>query len=675
MIGYQSRMDLDTLNAGQRAAVTAPDGVQLVVAGAGTGKTRTLVHRVAWLLEERKAGPRDIVLLTFTRRAANEMLGRASQLVGHEAYAVRGGTFHSYAVQALRRYADKLGFTRDFTILDRGDSESLVGIIRSELGLGGQGRRFPQRRTVLKVLSKQINTGRDVADIVDSDYPQYFDHVGDIEEIGRRFAARKRAQNVMDFDDLLVHLVTLMGEHPEARERLADAVKYLLVDEYQDTNHIQALIARGLHLSHGNLMVVGDEAQSIYGFRGADVRNILHFQEQFPTATLLRLEQNYRSTQRILDLANGVLDTAREGYDKTLFSDLGHGDSPLLVEVADETDQADCIVERVLELREKGVPMKEMAVLFRSGFHANVLELALARADIPFRKFGGIQFIEAAHVKDVFALLRIVANPKDALAWYRVLQWFDGVGSKTAEKVIADIEETGVFDVEPYRKRKYGGAFAYLAGVVEDAQPLTADLPALMEHLVEYYTPIMEQQYEDHRKRGRDLETLAVLAQRYDDLEGFLADVSLDPPSSADARPTDNDDEFLTLSTIHSAKGLEWDTVWVLQLGDGHFPSGQSLDDDDAMEEERRLFYVAVTRAKRRLELLQPRMRHSRWGSSGAPGCALLDEIPDLRDLVEPVRWAPAPLKPGRSVEKHPDVAAAEQRLADFLAFFDKKKG
>lgn len=669
-------MDLDTLNAGQRAAVTAPDGVQLVVAGAGTGKTRTLVHRVAWLLEQRRAGPRDIVLLTFTRRAAKEMLERASNLVGHEAYAVRGGTFHAFAVRALRRHAQLLGYTRDFTILDRGDSEALVGLIRAELGLGGRGKRFPQRRTILKVLSKRVNTGRSVADLLDADYPQYFEYAEDFEKIGERFAARKRQQNVMDFDDLLVRLVELLTEHPEARERLAERCRYLLVDEYQDTNHLQAVIARGLHLTHGNLMVVGDEAQSIYGFRGADVRNILRFPEHFPNAEILRLEQNYRSTQPILDLANGVLDSATQGYDKALFTDVAGGDQPLLVDVTDETDQADCIVERVLELREAGEELRDMAVLFRSGFHSNLVELALSRADIPFRKFGGIQFSEAAHVKDVFALLRIVANPKDGLAWFRVLQWFDGVGGKTAEKVLNDIEETGVFDPEPYRKRKYGGAFAYLHGIIEDAGPMTGDMPALMEHLLEYYRPLLEKIYEDHRKRVRDLDTLAVLAEKYDDLEGFLADVALDPPQSAEVRKAQQDDEYLTLSTIHSAKGLEWGSVFVIQLGDGHFPSGQSLDDDDSMEEERRLFYVAITRAKRRLELIQPRIRHSRWGSGGSQGCSLLEEVVDWPDYVQQRRWVPGPL-PGKSkpVDKHPDVVAAEQRLQDFLAFFDKKKG
>lgn len=666
-------MDLDTLNAGQRAAVVAPDGAHLVVAGAGTGKTRTLVHRVAWLVEQ-GIHPRDIVLLTFTRRAAQEMLGRASDLVGHMAHAVRGGTFHSFAVTTLRRHADKLGYTRDFTILDRGDAESLVGLVRSELGLGGgRDRRFPQRRTLLKLFSKQVNTGRDLFDLVDEMYPQYVDDVADMQRIAERFTERKKQQNVMDFDDLLVRLVELLRDHPDVRTRVSEGVRYLLVDEYQDTNRIQAQITALLAVVHGNVMVVGDEAQSIYGFRGADVRNILSFPELFRGAQVLRLEQNYRSTQPILDLANGVLDSATEGYEKSLFTTEPGGDRPVIVDVTDESEQGEYVVQRVLELREDGVPLKDIAVLFRSGFHANIVELELTRANVPFRKFGGIQFVEAAHVKDVFALLRLVANPKDGLAWFRVLQWFEGLGAKSAEKMLAQIEASGgVLDPKPYKGRKYGGALAYLVGVLEDAADLTEDVPALIDHLLEFYKPILARMHEDHRKRIRDLDTLAVLAGRYDDLETFLADVALDPPQSADVNADDHEDEWLTLSTIHSAKGLEWHTVMVLQLGDGQFPSGQSLDDIGLIEEERRLFYVAVTRAERNLELLRPAFMRSRWGGASTPGCLLLDEIPDVEDLTEVLRWSPQAAP--RSTGKHPDIVAAEQRLQDFLAFFDKKK-
>lgn len=673
-------MDLDHLNPAQRAAVTAPDGYQLVVAGAGTGKTRTLVHRVAWLVEQ-GVHPRSIVLLTFTRRAAQEMLGRAAELAGNRAHAVRGGTFHSFAVRALRRYAEVLGYTRDFTILDRGDAEALVGLTRNELGLGGKGRRFPQRRTVLKLLSKQINTGKDLFQLVEADYPQWIDEVDDIARIGERFAVRKKIQNVLDFDDLLVRFEELLREHKTARETLSDAARYVLVDEYQDTNLIQARIAGMLSYVHGNLMVVGDEAQSIYAFRGANVRNILDFEQMFEGAQLMRLEQNYRSTQPILDLANGILESARQGYDKVLFTDRTEGAQPVIVDLMDEMDQAAYVVQRVLELREDGVALRRQAVLFRSGYHANLLELELNRANVPFRKFGGLQFLEAAHIKDVFALLRLVANPRDGLAWFRVLQWFEGLGAVTAERIMESVVNAAdpVLDPTPYKGRKYGGALAYLAGIFEDAQALRTDLHALIDHLVEFYKPLMEREYEDHRRRVRDLDTLVVLADKYDTLEAFLADVVLDPPSSADVNPSDPEDEWLTLSTIHSAKGLEWDTVFVLQLGDGQFPSGQSLDDENGLEEERRLFYVAVTRAERVLELFRPRLLRGRqqmgWTGGGGvgTGCVLLDEVPNLYDRAVELTWSPH--SQPKPKEKHPDIAAAEERLADFLAFFDKKKG
>jgi len=329
----------------------------------------------------------------------------------------------------------------------------------------------------------------------------------------------------------------------------------------------------------------------------------------------------------------------------------------------------------VISALETGVPLREQAVLFRSGFHANVLELALARANIPFRKFGGIRFVEASHIKDVFALLRLCANPRDGLAWFRVLQWFEGLGATTAERMVQAVEKAGTLDPTPWRSRKYGGSVAYLAGVVEDAAPLLSDLQPLLKHLLEYYKPILENIYEDHRKRVRDLDTLTVLAERYHDLETFLAEVALDPPSKVEVEADDHEDEWLTLSTIHSAKGLEWHSVWVLNLGDGQFPSGASLGESEQMEEERRLFYVACTRAKRSLTLCHPRLVRARWGGQGFAGeCELIDTIAGLDELVEQHRWSgDRPIAAGKP-EKHPEIVAAEQRLADFLNFFDKKK-
>jgi DNA helicase-2/ATP-dependent DNA helicase PcrA len=660
-------MDLSSLNPAQAACVTAPDGYHLVVAGAGTGKTKTLVHRVAWLVEH-GVYPREIVLLTFTRRAADEMLWRVANLVDH-AHGVRGGTFHSFAVTALRRHAEAIGFTREFTILDRGDSEELLSLVRSDLGAGGKGRRFPKTSTLAAIIGKNVNTGLDFSEIMARQYPQYEDDADDVAKIAAAFEQRKRVQNLMDFDDLLVRLLELVRDHHGPRQDLSEGIRHLLVDEYQDTNALQAQIAGLLSYVHGNLMVVGDEAQSIYRFRGAEVRNILDFQVTFPGAAVWKLEQNYRSNQPILDLANGVLESASEGYRKVLYSDRKVGDRPRLVEVYDEGEQAEYVVQRVLELRESGTPLSSIAVLFRSGYHANLLEVGLARAKVPFRKFGGVRFAEAAHVKDVFALLRIIANPRDGLAWSRVLKWFEGVGPKAVETMLNDILAHGALDPSPYKGKKYGGAVAYLAGVLEDAVPLRGDLEALVEHVLEYYRPFLPHLYEDQVKRVKDLESIRQLATQATDLDTLLAEVVLDPPDAA--RGDDPEDEQLTLSTIHSAKGLEWRSVIILALADGFFPAGQNAEDDESMEEERRLLYVAVTRAERDLDLMQPRVLRTRWGAPGGGGCALLDEIPDLENRVETMRWRPAEPPPA---SKHPDIVAAEARLNALLALYGRKK-
>lgn len=663
-------MHLEQLNEAQRAAVTASDGVQLVVAGAGTGKTRTLVHRVAWLVEQ-GVDPRDIVLLTFTRRAAREMLDRAAVLVGDPARGVRGGTFHSFSIHALRRHADALGYGRDFTVLDRADAESLVGLVRAEVGISSRERRAPQRRTLLKLISKQINTGRPLQDLVEQAYPQYLDFVPDLHKIAERYADRKREQSVMDFDDLLVRMVELLRDHPDRRERIARGVRYLLVDEYQDTNPLQAQITGMISFLHHNLMVVGDEAQSVYGFRGADVRNILDFEDSFPGAQVIRLEQNYRSVQPVLDLANAVLDSAAEGYGKVLFSEIPGDQLPRLVQVNNEQEQADHVVHQILAHRGRGGALQQIAVLFRSGFHSNVLEVELQSAGVPFRKFGGIKFVEASHVRDVFALLRVIANPRDVIAWMRCLLWFDGLGAVTAERVAEAVlaHPDNTFDPEPYRKRKYGPSLLNLASALRGARELTGAPVALVEHLLEYYRPLLEHLYEDHRKRVRDLDTLVQLASRYDDLESFLSDVALDPPEQSEVDGPPADDDWLTLSTIHSAKGLEWDTVFVLQLGDGHFPSARALEDDDAIEEERRLFYVAITRARTDLHLMRPRYLRTRYGYE-AVDCRLLDDLEHLPDLVDGGPTAPSrPAAP----TKHPDIQAAEDRLAAFMKRFPRK--
>lgn len=668
-------MDLSTLNEAQRAAVTAPDGYHLVIAGAGTGKTRTLVHRVAWLIDQ-GAAPSGIVLLTFTRRAAREMLDRVVALVGPKARGVRGGTFHSFAQHTLRRHAPLIGYPRHFTILDRSDAESLMNLGRAEFGLNTQARRFARAGTLVNLASKAVNTGRSLADLVEDEVPQYADDLADIERCVARYHERKRTQGVMDFDDLLVHLAALLRDHPEARQQISGAAHHVLVDEYQDVNRLQAEIAAFLSVVHGRLMVVGDEAQSIYAFRGAAVRHILDFPQMFDGVAMTTLEENYRSTQPVLDLANEVLAGSDQAYDKRLraVSESGEGPRPWLVEVADEHDQAEGLVRAVVALREQGFDLNRQAVLFRSSYHANRLEIGLAEAGIPFRKFGGTRFVEAAHIKDVVALLRLMVNPRDVLAWLRVLVWMPGVGAKTAEKWAQRFLSMDRLQIEAaeHRGKKHHADMVDLAAFFDQAESGRADPGAAIDAALAFYVPRMRDLYEDAKRRIKDLETFHLLAERAPDLETLLADLALDPiEERAEVGEADDEDEVLTLSTVHSAKGLEWDVVHVLQLGDGAFPSGFAIGDPAQMEEERRLFYVAVTRARRRLLLWRPRFFFQGWGQSGPPlggDCALLDEIDRLHTLVDRARpvWTRAASDPFPEDGDGQDAARVNRLLGYF---------
>jgi DNA helicase-2/ATP-dependent DNA helicase PcrA len=657
-------LDLTSLNDAQREAVLAPDGAMLVVAGAGTGKTRTLVHRVAALIE-RGVPPHAIVLLTFTRRAAAEMLDRASRLVGPRAMQVRGGTFHGFGNQMLRRHAQKLGYTNRFTLLDRADASSLVGLVRSELGYGGKAMRFPQKGTVLDLISKAANTGRPLGALAREEVPQYGDIGEALERVAEAYTARKLKSDVMDYDDLLTRFLELLEGHAEARNRIAEACEHVLVDEYQDTNHVQAQIACMLASYHGNLTVVGDEAQSIYGFRGARVRNILDFPSLFEDCRTVVLDQNYRSVQPILDFANAVLASASEGFEKHLHSDIVGDDKPVLWAVEDDEEQPARVLGELRRLHETGVAYRDMAVLVRSGWHANLLEVGLTKERISFRKFGGIRFSDAAHVKDLLAMLRVVVNPKDDVAWFRCISWLEGVGEKTAQKLSESLAD-GSFDRESVARKKYGPLVRSLLDVIEAARGATTAVGAF-DAAMTWYRGLFTQLYEDASKREKDLITLRVLAESASSLDGMLAELTLDPVDESGDEEDDQDDDWLTVSTIHSAKGLEWDVVFVLGLADGHFPSGYAVEDADAMDEERRLFYVAVTRARKRLYLLRPSFVRGAGARGFGQSCALLDELKGLRGLVErPRRAAVAPVR-------DPKLADAEARMARFLQYFGKK--
>ncbi len=664
------------LNPAQRAAVAALDGPHLIVAGAGSGKTRTLVYRVANLVA-RGVAPESILLLTFTRRAAHEMLRRAEAILDERCRRVAGGTFHSFANLVLRRYGQKLGYEGGFTILDRADAADLVGLLRTEGGYDRQGRRFPRKDTILDLFSKQVNTHRPLADLLAEDYPQFLDDLDALSELARAYEARKREHNVMDYDDLLVNLRDLLVHHEEVRGKLAALYRFVMVDEYQDTNRLQAHIAALLAAGHGNLMVVGDDAQSIYSFRGADFRNIMDFPKVFPGCQISVLEQNYRSTQPILDLANAILEGAREKYAKSLFTEIPGASRPLLVRTADDEGQARFVAERVLELREEGVPLRDIAVLCRAAWHSNTLELELRRRNLPFRKFGGIKFVEAAHVKDVCALLRLSANPRDAGAWFRILQFYDGIGPRTAQaigqQVIAQGGDLAVLVAPELARRKFGPDLAALRQLLGRLAAPGLGLAERVDQAVAAYRELMPAKYDDAQRRSRDLEALLALAGRYPTVEEFLTDLAIEPPEVA--RPgarDDREDEWLTVSTVHSAKGLEWHTVFLIHLNSGQFPAYRSLVDPDpaVLEEERRLFYVGVTRAQQNLYLLKPETlpRRGAWGGEIAEMTPFLAELSRLGELVEAVVYAPETAEEGwREGEAAAGDGALLARIQDYF--------
>lgn len=627
------------LNAAQLDAVMSTTGPVLVVAGAGTGKTRTLVYRVARLVES-DVDPAAILLLTFTRKAAGEMLRRASHLLDGRCDRVAGGTFHSFANTTLRRHGRAIGIESSFTILDRGDSEDVVNLLRAEMGLDAKGRRFPRKQVIAEIFSMAINKSRPLAELVEAEYPLLVDDLGDLVELASRYVAYKRERQLLDYDDLLVRLRELLATSAETRQRIGRTYRYLMVDEYQDTNALQAGIVRDLAIEHDNVLAVGDDAQSIYGFRGADFRNIMDFPSLFPGTRIIALEENYRSTQPILDVSNAIIEGARERHRKTLFTRRHSGPPPMLVKAESEPFQSRFVCQRILELREEGVSLPDLAVLFRSSFHSFDLEIELARCNIPFIKRGGFKFIETAHIKDVLAHLRVVLNPRDAVSWHRVLQLLDGVGPRLSEEILrwALAEGEPATRLESFPRRSIGTALHRLAALLRQiAEP---PLPGhQLDTLLRYYDPILKRRHpEDYAKRHRDLEHFATIAGRYRELPPLLADMALEPPTDSvgDVLAVDPDEGLLTLSTIHSAKGLEWHTVFLIWAADGRFPSAYSVDDNE-LEEERRLMYVAATRAKERLYISYPMniFDRSLGMVSGKPS-RFLDDIPPsvLRPLT-----------------------------------------
>ncbi|MCB2181448.1 MAG: ATP-dependent helicase [Desulfobulbaceae bacterium] len=600
---------LDQLNSSQREAVDTIDGPVLVIAGAGSGKTRTLVCRLVHLVEN-DISPDSILLLTFTRKAAHEMIGRAASLLGDSCQRVTGGTFHSVANFLLRKYAHYVGFASNFTILDRADAEGIINLLKSSLGLSGKGKRFPSKRVIVNIISGSVNKSIPFDELISSQYFHLVEYIDDLKKIRDHYIQFKRDHGLMDYDDLLVHFHTVLAENEQVRREVSERFRYIMVDEYQDTNHIQAAIIKLIASDHKNVMVVGDDCQSIYSFRGADFRNIMDFPDIYPGTKIVRLEQNYRSSQEILEATNAIIAQAEERYTKKLFSSISGGERPLLYGARDEGEQARYVTKMIMQRHEQGTPYHEMAVLFRSGFHSYKLELELTNSQIHFEKRGGLKLTETAHIKDVLSYLRLASNEGDSLSWNRVLLQLPKVGPKTAQKIVGTLrQESDVltalkkFKPAPAWRDNFQELVAMFDDMVKKSTPL-----AKFERVMQYYEPVFERLYaDDYPSRSRDLEQLKAIIADYKDLQGFLDDTALDPPESSIDVLDKSDRDTLVLSTVHSAKGLEWDTVFVIHLADGKFPSSHSNIFPEQLEEERRLLYVAATRAKARLYLTYPR--------------------------------------------------------------------
>ena len=614
-------IDISTLNPAQLEAVTAPDGPVLVIVGAGSGKTRTIVHRLAWLAEQGVPAS-DMLLLTFTRKASREMLLRATDLLGYSIGGVHGGTFHSFAFSVLRQYRPAWA-EGPVTVMDSTDSASAIQQCKERLKVGKGDRSFPKTQTIIGLLSKARNKEISIGDVLQRDAQHLLPHADALESIGEAYRGYRRQHGLLDYDDLLFELEDLLKGDPEAgreglAERFRERYRYIMVDEYQDTNRVQARLVRLLAGEAGNVMAVGDDAQSIYAFRGADVRNILDFPKLFPGTRVIRLEENYRSTQPVLDVANAVLAPASEGFRKNLFTTKENTPKTprvRLVRPMSDLTQANVVAARVEELLDR-YQAKEIAVLFRAGYQSYHLEVALSKRGIKFRKYGGLRYAEAVHVKDVVAFVRLAINPLDMPSFERVAGLSKGVGTKTAEKIY-HVAAQGDFDALRKACTKYPDLWSDML-LLDKLREHNLTPAALIEMVIEHYTPRLQAIFpDDWPRRQQGLSELAHIASAYTDLEQFVADLSLETPE-------DDADEFdeagrVVLSTIHSSKGLEWDAVILLDLVEDRFPSRHALVRPEDFEEERRLMYVACTRAREDLELFVPATLYSRQNGGNEP--------------------------------------------------------
>jgi DNA helicase-2/ATP-dependent DNA helicase PcrA len=630
---------LGLLNPAQRQAASygkRPDsgvfaaGPLLVIAGAGTGKTMTLAHRVAHLIIQ-GVSPERILLLTFTRRAAQEMTRRVETIVGQ---TLRGenaastdlgsgmlpwtGTFHSVANRLLRRYAHNLGLDPGFSVLDRGDSADLMDVVRHEQGLSRKSRRFPKKDTCLAIYSRCVNTQKSLLDSLNETYPWCADWEAELRSLFRYYVEKKQQNQSLDYDDLLLYWSYLVADEELAGE-IGSWFDHVLVDEYQDTNLLQSDILLAIKPEGDGVTVVGDDAQSIYSFRAAEIENILNFSDQFiPSARIVTLEENYRSCQPILDAANCVIAESERQYKKNLFSNKPGGGKPRYVTVDDGDAEAEYVVETVLANREEGMQLKHQAVLFRGSHHSDRLELELVRRNIPYVKYGGLKFLEAGHVKDLLSVLKWAENPRNQVAAFRVLKLLPGMGPSYAARCFAYVGDNGFSFAmlgefaPPSATRADWGAFCELMSSLSAAEPADNAWQAQLTAARRWYQPHLERIYDGLETREADLEQLELISGKYPTRERFLTELTLDPPSAAGDLAGDPylDEDYLILSTVHSAKGQEWDAVFVLNFSDGNFPSEFATGKPEMIEEERRLLYVAMTRAKQSLSLIAPLRYH-----------------------------------------------------------------
>ncbi len=630
----------------------------LVLAGAGSGKTRVLVYRVAHLIQK-GVPPEAILLLTFTNKAAREMLDRVARLVGDNEFRIWGGTFHHVGNFMLRRYSQYLGMPNNFAILDSEDSKFLLQECVVDLGIKTKATRFPKGDLLADILSYSLNTGKTLDEVVQLRYPHYVQLAKEFEAIFKRYETRKKSAFLVDFDDLLLLWYRLLTEFPEAREKMASQFTHILVDEYQDTNRLQAQIVKELALKHENVLVVGDDAQSIYSFRGAEFQNILDFPEDHAGTTIYRLETNYRSIPEILQLANAIIAKNERQFKKELRSVRPKGFLPAVIPLQHPDEQAAFVAQRILELRDEGFALSDMAILYRAHYQSAEIELELTRRNIPYELRSGLRFFEQAHIKDVLAFLRVVQNTKDELAWKRIFKVSGGIGGKTVLRIWEKLQQSTDPFLELKGKeignlvpRRGQERLLSLAELLLVTDKMKGNPSEAIRQLLEFYDDYLRSSFPNYRERKLDLEELSNFALRYQDVESFLSEIALQEGLSGEdiLLPDEKEEGAVVLTTIHRAKGLEWRVVFVPWLLDGHFPLSYAYGKADAMEEERRLFYVAVTRAKDQIYMLYPALGYRQTVLSHPS--PFLSELPV--DLYEQwvVKHGVQELEPERETEQ-----------------------